>query len=554
MVNYTIDIHLLRLMHIKDDHLSSHLVNADCNMEIGVRILGAVQLIISLLLIPVFYLLSFRKIKYVPPIKSDLLKLSATQLAKKIRNKELTSQEVVEAYIARIREVNPLLNAVVEDRFEDARQDAINVDKLITSGQKDSKTLEEETPLLGVPVTVKESCCVKGMSYCVGSLPRMGVKAEQDGQAVSNIKKAGGIPLCVTNTPELCLCWESNNLVTGKTNNPYNIYRTSGGSSGGEGALLGAGASLVGIGSDIAGSIRIPAMFNGVYGHKPTPRMISLEGHYPISKDDKFSKFLVLGPLTRYVEDLTLMMKVMGGENAKMLHLDQEVNLGSINVFYQESAGFSLVNVGVQDEITTRMLEAAAYLKNNHGCTVRKGNFDLGDSVEMSGAVFLGLNDIPHLLDISKIKKRTEMSVYVEFFKSLLGLSEFSINGMLFMLLLEHRLMISESTYPYYNKLNEMLKQSFAESLKDNGVLLYPTFPVAALHHGEIFVKTAGVMYTIIFNSLELPSTHVPLGLDKNGLPIGIQVVAAPYQDRLCLAVAKALDEKYRGWIPPPSA
>lgn len=523
-------------------------------MEIGVRILGAVQLIISLLLIPVFYLLSFRKIKYVPPIKSDLLKLSATQLAKKIRNKELTSQEVVEAYIARIREVNPLLNAVVEDRFEDARQDAINVDKLITSGQKDSKTLEEETPLLGVPVTVKESCCVKGMSYCVGSLPRMGVKAEQDGQAVSNIKKAGGIPLCVTNTPELCLCWESNNLVTGKTNNPYNIYRTSGGSSGGEGALLGAGASLVGIGSDIAGSIRIPAMFNGVYGHKPTPRMISLEGHYPISKDDKFSKFLVLGPLTRYVEDLTLMMKVMGGENAKMLHLDQEVNLGSINVFYQESAGFSLVNVGVQDEITTRMLEAAAYLKNNHGCTVKKGNFDLGDSVEMSGAVFLGLNDIPHLLDISKIKKRTEMSVYVEFFKSLLGLSEFSINGMLFMLLLEHRLMISESTYPYYNKLNEMLKQSFAESLKDNGVLLYPTFPVAALHHGEIFVKTAGVMYTIIFNSLELPSTHVPLGLDKNGLPIGIQVVAAPYQDRLCLAVAKALDEKYRGWIPPPSA
>lgn len=182
---------------------------------------------------------------------------------------------MIQTYIDRCKEVNPFLNAIVDSRYEEALAEAREIDKEIIAGVRTPEQMEKETPLLGLPVTVKESIAVKGLSNQAGRKFKKRKYAEEDAPIVHNARKNGAIILLVSNTPELCLCWETYNKVSGRTNNPWDMRRTPAGSSGGEGALLGSGASLLGIGSDIAGSLRMPAMFNGVWGHKPSPHLVS---------------------------------------------------------------------------------------------------------------------------------------------------------------------------------------------------------------------------------------------------------------------------------------
>lgn len=195
---------------------------------------------------------------------------------------------------------------------------------------------------------------------------RRGTRASVDGAAVANLRAAGAIPLLVSNTPEFCTSWESDNLLSGRTLNPHDARRTAGGSSGGEGALVGAAASLFGVASDVAGSIRIPAMFNGVFGHKPTGGVISLQGHFPMSTDSKFGEYLTIGPICRYAKDLATLVHVMAGpERAAQLRLDEACLTKDIRVFHMEDAGWSLVDVPVQPEIKLYMRRAVEHFKRN---------------------------------------------------------------------------------------------------------------------------------------------------------------------------------------------
>nr|BAN20692.1 amidase [Riptortus pedestris] len=523
-------------------------------MEITVRMIGALQLFISWLLWPYYFILSLKRIKPLPPIKSQLLEIPAVELARKIRHRQISSKEVVEAYIQRIRDVNPILNAVVEYRFREALEDAEKVDQFLSSTNTDLATIEKETPLLGVPITVKESLGLKGYSHCVGSIARKGVKSSDHGESVENVIKAGGIPIAVTTTPEYCMSWETSNNVTGVTNNPYDPLRTPGGSSGGEGALLGSGASLIGLGSDIAGSIRIPAMFNGVYGHKPSPGFVSIKGHFPNSTDHNFNNYLVCGPMTRYVDDLKPLLKIMAGEKAAGLRLDEEVDISKLKIFYKEDAGFSLVAVPVDWEIKAGIRDAASFLEKSYNCQVKKANIkELEDSVEISTTVFLGMEGIPNIMKMSQKENEEEQNLYHEIWKSYFGKSDYSLSALLFMFILKYNLFIPRTKYPFYCKQNEELRTKFNNLLGENGVFIYPTYPIPALYHNETFNRIAGIMYTMIFNTLRLPSTHVPIGLDRHGLPIGLQIIAGEKQDRLCMAVAKALDARFGGWVPPPS-
>lgn len=145
----------------------------------------------------------------------------------------MSSEEVVRQYIKRIHAVEPFINAVVEDRFEDAISDAKKADKIVA--ETSPIYIIKNYPLLGVPFTIKESIALKGMSHVVGSIPRIGIKATKDAEVVKRLKAAGAIPLLVSSTPEYCLSWECSNLVRGRTLNPYDSSRTTGGSSGGEG-------------------------------------------------------------------------------------------------------------------------------------------------------------------------------------------------------------------------------------------------------------------------------------------------------------------------------
>lgn len=205
----------------------------------------------------------------------------------------------MKAFIDRVQEVNPLLNCVVDERYTEALKEAEEADKLISSGSMTEEELAAKKPFLGVPITTKDCIKVKGLLNTSGLYHRKDIKGDNDAQVISQIRQAGAIPFAVTNTSELCMWWESTNPVHGRTNNPYDTNRIVGGSSGGEGAVQAAAASPFGIGSDIGGSIRMPAFFNGVFGHKPSKFVVSNAGQHPECDGERQKVMLSTGPLCR---------------------------------------------------------------------------------------------------------------------------------------------------------------------------------------------------------------------------------------------------------------
>src|SRR4051812_28411590 len=239
----------------------------------------------------------------------EIIERSATDLARAIREGELTSREVVEAHIADARWLNPSLKAIAADRFEAALADADAADEL----QRDGRDLP---PFHGVPCTIKESFAVEGMPNAAGLVHRAELRAEADAPAVARLRAAGAIPIGVTNTSEATMWIESSNRLYGRTNNAYDPKRTAGGSSGGEGASVGAGFAPIGLGTDIGGSIRLPAFFNGVFGHKPSPGVVPASGHFPgPSGDGASAEMLAAGPLARRAEDLMPFVRAVAGRD-----------------------------------------------------------------------------------------------------------------------------------------------------------------------------------------------------------------------------------------------
>src|SRR6202162_3828822 len=237
---------------------------------------------------------------------SDLTFLSAISMAEQIRQKKLSPVELVEAHLAKITRLNPQLNAFVQIDSDAALRQARVAEHSVTQTQ----TLG---PLHGVPLSIKRSIDVGGGFRCeAGTRLRAGCVPSPDAPLVARLRKAGAIILGVTNTPELLMAWETDNLLYGRTNNPWDLSRTPGGSSGGEAAAIASGCSAGGVGSDGGGSIRVPAHFSGICGLKPTPGRIPATGHFPQSVGP-FALLGVVGPMARTVADLKLLFEVMQG-------------------------------------------------------------------------------------------------------------------------------------------------------------------------------------------------------------------------------------------------
>jgi len=236
---------------------------------------------------------------------SDLTFLPAVAMAEQIRQKKLRPIELVDAHLARIEKLNPRLNAFVEVDAEGTRRQARAAEDAVARN-------ENLGPLHGVPISIKSSIEVKGLRCEAGTKLRTGLVAKNDAPLVSRLRQAGAIILGNTNTPELLMAWETDNLLYGRTNNPWDLSRTPGGSSGGEAAAIAAGLSAGGVGSDGGGSIRVPAHFSGICGLKPTPGRIPATGHYPISVGP-FALLGVVGPMARTVADLKVLFEVMQG-------------------------------------------------------------------------------------------------------------------------------------------------------------------------------------------------------------------------------------------------
>src|SRR6266481_5908183 len=236
---------------------------------------------------------------------SDPLLLSAREIAAQIRRKVISPVEVARAHLERIERVNPKVNAFVDCQPEAVLAQARAAEKAILRG-------DELGPLHGVPLSIKSSIDVVGHRCEAGTRLRAGHIAAQDAPLVACLRAAGAVILGVTNTPELLMAWETDNLIYGRTNNPWDLTRTAGGSSGGEAAAISSGCSAGGVGSDGGGSIRVPAHFCGICGLKPTPGRIPATGHYPQSVGP-FALLGVVGPMARTVADLKILFETMQG-------------------------------------------------------------------------------------------------------------------------------------------------------------------------------------------------------------------------------------------------
>lgn len=486
-----------------------------------------------------------------PPIKDLTLLHSATALALKIRNKQLTSESVIQSYIDRIKEIQPILNCVVEDRFEDALTEARRCDKLLSSPQAPTaETLAREKPFFGVPFTTKDCIAVANMKQTAGLVVRKDTVSDRDSVSIKLMRDAGAIPLATTNVSELAMWWESNNCLYGSTRNPYNTRHIVGGSSGGEGCIQGAAGSPFGIGSDIGGSVRMPAFFNGIFGHKPSRGVVSNDGQYPSAHSEDQNRLLGIGPMCRYAQDLAPILKVLAGKNADMLNLDNKVDISKLKFYYMEDDGGQYFVSPVDPEIKEAMRSVVKYLDKAHKAKVKQINVK---KFKKSLALWLANMTTKDGKDFAYELSNREgaVNVWWEFAKMLLFMSNHTFIALLTAAF--EKFAVTYGSEKHTKLMNESkdLCREFQDLLGTDGVFLYPTHPTAAPLHHEPLVKPFNFSYTAIINLLGLPATACPLGLNKQGIPIGIQVVAGMNQDRVALAVAEELERGFGGWVPP---
>lgn len=481
-----------------------------------------------------------------PP--NQILARSALELAAAIRSGEVSSRQVVDAHIELIERRNPQVNAIVATRFDEARAEAEAADARVEAAVAD----DELPPFLGVPCTIKESFAVAGMPHTSGSLDREHVVAEQSATAVSRLVEAGAIPLGVTNTSELTMWIESQNRVWGRTDNAYDARRTAGGSSGGEGASVGAGFVPIGLGTDIGGSIRLPAFFNGCFGHKATSCLVPHSGHYPVP-NERGSTLFGTGPLARRAEDLMPFLRATAGPDGIDTTI-REVELG-------DPADVSIEGLRVVISDDASLLPVSLELRNARVRAARALQEAGADVVRVSlPGVRMVLQ--PYLNAMRESGALREILVEgnggeIPPLRRLIGDAARRRSRYTAPLLIT---LASENASKYTPKRLERraaaAERSIAAEVEDaigDGVLLHPPFSRVAPRHGRTIGRPWLLAPMALFNMLGLPVTQVPLGLNPKGLPLGVQVAAGRDRDHVAIAAALELERAFGGWVAPPT-
>ena len=463
--------------------------------------------------------------------------LSAVSMAEQIRRKRLSPVELVESHLNRIEELNPKLNAFVHVDAESARRQARLAEAAAGKG-------ESLGPLHGVPLSIKSAIEVAGLRCESGSKLRSGFVPAQDAPLVSRLRRAGAIVLGVTNATELLMAWETDNILYGRTNSPWNLERTPGGSSGGEAAAIASGMSAGGVGSDGGGSIRVPAHFSGICGLKPTPGRIPATGHFPVSAGP-FALIGVVGPMARTVADLKVLFEVMQGPDdgdpsaaPVPVHWPKEADLKWMRIGYFEDDGRTPVTAETRAAVRT----AAEHLRHA-GFQVEPFR---PEGLELARQLWWKIFGIAGGMLLGPMMKgrESEISPLLKQFSSWVA-AEPSHTGV--------------SLLDTWVQRDLVRMQVFAQ-MREYPVLLCPVAAIPAFRHGErswqVEGKTVQYLdawsYTEWFNLLGTPAVVVPVGKSPEGLPIGVQIVARPWEEEIVLSVAAALEEQCGGWQRPP--
>ncbi|MCA9608851.1 MAG: amidase [Myxococcales bacterium] len=469
---------------------------------------------------------------------------SGTELSQMIKRGEVTSEEVVRKHIDRLRDVNPILNAVVRTRVREAIAEAKAADaRLAAEGP------EGLPPFFGVPCTIKESFQLEGMPQTAGLVSRKDRRSTEDAVTVRRLREAGAIPIGVTNVSELLMWVESSNHVYGRSNNPYDPGRIVGGSSGGEGASVGSGIAPFGLGADVGGSIRGPAFFNGVFGHKPSAGLVPNTGQWPIAEGEAL-RYLSTGPLARRAEDLWPLLQVMAGpdgdcEACEPMELGDPdaVDVGALRVLNVPDNGW----IRVHRDLRRAQAEAARALADR-GARIEERRFvELARSLHYWGAGLSAAGGTPFGVLMGEGRR---LPVLPELGRWLLRRSKHTIPAITLAAIERVPEMLPDRTRGLLRELDG-LRDELSGALGDDGVMLFPSYSrPAPRHHGPL-LRPFDFVYTAVINVLGFPSTQVPLGLNRKGLPLGCQVVAAHGHDHLTIAVARELERAMGGWVPP---
>lgn len=481
-------------------------------------------------------------------MSEEIAFLSAIELARKIKSGSLSSVELTQHYIDRIERYDGDINAVVVRTFERALDDAKAADKALAKGN-------DLGPLHGVPMTIKESYVMANTPTTWGIPVFKDNIGKEDGLAVKRFREAGAHFLGKTNVPLNLADFQSYNDIYGTTGNPWDTGRTPGGSSGGSAAAMAAGFSGLEAGSDIGGSIRNPAHFCGVYGHKPTYGIIPLQGHELIPAPD--ADLAVCGPLARSAEDLALAMDIMAGP------IEREAVGWTLTLPGADMTSLKDFRVAVwandeQAPVATEVADRAhqvAEILGRLGATVSDSARPEFDTRKAHVNYQMLLNSVMSAAlpedDIASITKRVEeLDPEDQSNDAIMARSA----------VMQHRHWIRA------NAEREQLRNAWTDFFKDWDILICPQMATPAFPHdhrpmGERILQVDNdeqpyfqqLFWAGMIINAYLPSTVFPTGPSSGGLPIGLQAVSGPYRDYRCIEFARLISEEIGGFTPPPA-
>lgn len=475
-----------------------------------------------------------------PAVVSDeLTTKSATELVALIRARAVSPVEVVAAHLRRIEQINPTLNAIVT-----IAEDAVDCARVREAALMSGNDLG---PLHGLPVTVKDTIDTAGLRTTSGSRLRAQDVPEQDASSVALLKAAGAIILGKTNVPEMAIPYETDNPVFGRTNNPHELARTPGGSSGGEAAAIAACLSPAGLGSDLSGSIRVPAHFCGIAGLKPTPGRVPMAGHTPAALG-VIALGASIGPMARRIEDLALLFKVL----AEPTQYDSAQNgidvlnptlVRGLRVAWYTDDGVTPVS----DEIRAAV-QAAAKALAAAGLEATEVS---PPAISKSSQLWIDLFAHAANSEIAALYRGRAEEAGPQVARLL---REFDEAPAEFEEKIETGARLAGAALERERRREELLQW-----MKTTGLILAPVGATAAFEHGAERVEVSGksisifraFSYSQTFNALGLPSVAVPAGRTAERLPIGVQVVGRPFEERTVLAAAAIIESALGGWQKP---
>jgi len=467
---------------------------------------------------------------------SDLVLLPAVRQVEMLRAGKISIVELAEAHLHQIERLNPSLNVFADFEPERVRSQARKMD---------ATPATERGPLHGLPVTVKSSIATAGYKCEIGSVFHRGDIPSEDAVVVARLRAAGALILGTTNCPEFLMAYETANDLHGRTRNPWDLDRTPGGSSGGESAAIAAGISAAGLGSDSGGSVRVPAHFTGICSLKPTPGRFPGRGHLPPCVGP-FSTLGAIGPMARTMADVQLMFRTLGGQDdadpsspPMPLRTLTLYELRAQRIGFFEDDGLTPVTPE-----TRTAVNAAAKALRNAGFRVEPFRPQTLERLRklwwtffvQCGAMFYE----------PEVRGRREKLSPI--FREFLDIADKS-----------GPLTSSELLNAWAEM--DLLRSKTLEEMRNYPVLLCPVASTPAWKHGEREWSVGdqkvkyldSVRYTQWFNTLGAPVAVVPVGRSREGLPIGVQIVARPFEDETALGIASIIDAAF-GFQPPPLA